>query len=216
MDKYEALLQLLLNAAKEVGNNSTPCNSDGEIPVGVSNRHIHLSQEDLERIFGPGYQLTPTKDLSQPGQYACKETVTICGPKGAIEKVRILSPVRSKTQIEILAGDCFKLGVKTQAKLSGDLAGTPGITIIGPKGSVEVKEGLIIAQRHIHMTLKDAENLGVHDGQIVSIQIEGPRGGLLSNVVIRANDSSALECYVDTEEANAMEISSKTKVKIKK
>ena len=81
MDKYEALLQLLLNAAKEVGNNSTPCNSDGEIPVGVSNRHIHLSQEDLERIFGPGYQLTPTKDLSQPGQYACKETVTICGPK---------------------------------------------------------------------------------------------------------------------------------------
>ncbi len=216
MDKYEALLQLLLNAAKEVGNNSTPCNSDGEIPVGVSNRHIHLSQEDLERIFGPGYQLTPTKDLSQPGQYACKETVTICGPKGAIEKVRVLGPVRSKTQIEILAGDCFKLGVKTQAKLSGDLAGTPGITIIGPKGSVEVKEGLIIAQRHIHMTLKDAENLGVHDGQIVSIQIEGPRGGLLSNVVIRANDSSALECHVDTEEANAMEISSKTKVKIKK
>ena len=131
MDKYEALLQLLLNAAKEVGNNSTPCNSDGEIPVGVSNRHIHLSQEDLERIFGPGYQLTPTKDLSQPGQYACKETVTICGPKGAIEKVRVLGPVRSKTQIEILAGDCFKLGVKTQAKLSGDLAGTPGITIIG-------------------------------------------------------------------------------------
>ena len=183
MDKYEALLQLLLNAAKEVGNNSTPCNSDGEIPVGVSNRHIHLSQEDLERIFGPGYQLTPTKDLSQPGQYACKETVTICGPKGAIEKVRVLGPVRSKTQIEILAGDCFKLGVKTQAKLSGDLAGTPGITIIGPKGSVEVKEGLIIAQRHIHMTLKDAENLGVHDGQIVSIQIEGPRGGLLSNVI---------------------------------
>ena len=216
MDKYEALLQLLLNAAKEVGNNSTPCNSDGEIPVGVSNRHIHLSQEDLERIFGPGYQLTPTKDLSQPGQYACKETVTICGPKGAIEKVRVLGPVRSKTQIEILAGDCFKLGVKTQAKLSGDLAGTPGITIIGPKGSVEVKEGLIIAQRHIHMTLKDAENLGVHDGQIVSIQIEGPRGGLLSNVVIRANDSSALECHVDTEEANATEISSKTKVKIKK
>ena len=216
MDKYEALLQLLLNAAKEVGNNSTPCNSDGEIPVGVSNRHIHLSQEDLERIFGPGYQLTPTKDLSQPGQYACKETVTICGPKGAIEKVRVLGPVRSKTQVEILAGDCFKLGVKTRAKLSGDLAGTPGITIIGPKGSVEVKEGLIIAQRHIHMTLKDAENLGVHDGQIVSIQIEGPRGGLLSNVVIRANDSSALECHVDTEEANAMEISSKTKVKIKK
>ena len=214
MDKYEALLQLLLNAAKEVGNNSTPCNSDGEIPVGVSNRHIHLSQEDLERIFGPGYQLTPTKDLSQPGQYACKETVTICGPKGAIEKVRVLGPVRSKTQVEILAGDCFKLGVKTRARLSGDLAGTPGITVIGPKGSVQVKEGLIIAQRHIHMTLKDAENLGVHDGQIVNIQVAGPRGGLLSNVVIRANDSSALECHVDTEEANAMEIDSKTKVKI--
>ena len=214
MDKYEALLQLLLNAAKEIANSSSSRNIDGDIPVGVSNRHIHLSQEDMENIFGKGYQLTPTKDLSQPGQYACKETVTICGPKGAIEKVRVLGPVRSKTQVEILAGDCFKLGVKTRARLSGDLAGTPGITVIGPKGSVQVKEGLIIAQRHIHMTLKDAENLGVHDGQIVNIQVAGPRGGLLSNVVIRANDSSALECHVDTEEANAMEIDSKTKVKI--
>ena len=214
MDKYEALLQLLLNAAKEIANSSSSNNSDGDIPVGVSNRHIHLSQEDMENIFGKGYQLTPTKDLSQPGQYACKETVTICGPKGAIEKVRVLGPVRSKTQVEILAGDCFKLGVKTRARLSGDLAGTPGITVIGPKGSVQVKEGLIIAQRHIHMTLKDAENLGVHDGQIVNIQVAGPRGGLLSNVVIRANDSSALECHVDTEEANAMEIDSETKVKI--
>ena len=209
-----ALLQLLLNAAKEIANSSSSHNSDGDIPVGVSNRHIHLSQEDMENIFGKGYQLTPTKDLSQPGQYACKETVTICGPKGAIEKVRVLGPVRSKTQVEILAGDCFKLGVKTRARLSGDLAGTPGITVIGPKGLVQVKEGLIIAQRHIHMTLKDAENLGVHDGQIVNIQVAGPRGGLLSNVVIRANDSSALECHVDTEEANAMEIDSKTKVKI--
>lgn len=216
MDKYEAIMQLLLDTVKEATKNQNNNCNNGEVPVGVSNRHVHLSQQDLDALFGAGYQLTPTKDLSQPGQYACKETVTICGPKGAIEKVRVLGPVRPKTQIEILAGDCFKLGIKTEARLSGDLTGTPGVTIIGPKGSTQISEGLIVAQRHIHMTLQDAKNLGVQDGEIVSIQIEGPRGGLLSNVVIRANDSSALECHVDTEEANAMDINSSTKIKIVK
>ena len=214
-ENYEAVLKLLLEAVAENTPMTAAAQASG-IPVGVSNRHLHLSQADLDALFGPGYQLTPIKDLSQPGQFACKETVTICGPKGAIEKVRVLGPVRSKTQVEILTGDGFKLGVSAPARLSGDLSGTPGITIIGPKGSVQTKEGLIVAQRHIHMTPQDAAVYGVHDGQIVDIEIEGPRGGTYANVAVRANDASALECHVDTEEANAMSINSSTTIKIKK
>jgi propanediol utilization protein len=212
--EYEAVLKALLEAVK-IANAGAPQDPDG-IPVGVSNRHIHLSQADLDALFGAGYQLTPIKDLSQPGQFACKETVTICGPKGAIEKIRVLGPVRSKSQIEILAGDGFKLGVKAPARLSGDLTGTPGITIVGPKGSVQTAEGLIVAQRHIHMTPQDAAAYGVSDGQIVSIKVEGPRGGTYDNVAIRATNTSALECHLDTEEANGMDINSSTKVKIVK
>lgn len=215
MDNYEALLKLLLEA---VSSNQLSKSENkecaGEIPVGISNRHIHLSQADLDTLFGAGYQLTKMKDLSQPGQYACKETVTICGPKGAIEKVRILGPVRSKTQIEVLTGDCFKLGVVSQPRLSGDLHGTPGITVVGPKGSVQTVEGLIVAQRHIHMLPQDAQRFGVHDGQTVSIRIHSPRGGIYENVAIRANDASALECHIDTEEANAMNVNSLTKISI--
>lgn len=211
---YEAILKLLLEAAKS-GAAISEQEPEG-IPVGVSNRHLHLSQSDQDILFGAGYQMTPIKDLSQPGQFACKETVTICGPKGAIEKVRVLGPVRSKTQVEILTGDSFKLGVSAPARQSGDLAGTPGITIVGPKGSVQISEGLIVAQRHIHMTLQDAARYGVHDGQIVDIEVEGPRGGTYANVIVRANDTSALECHLDTEEANAMSINSSTKIKIKK
>lgn len=211
-NNYEAVLKLFLEALQ---TNTAPAEvkeSANEIPAGVSNRHIHLSQEDLDSLFGEGYQLTKIKDLSQPGQFACKEVVTICGPNGAIEKVRILGPVRKKTQIEILEGDCYKLGVSTQPRLSGDLQGTRGITVVGPKGSVQTKEGLIVAQRHIHMTLEDAKRFGVHDGQLVSIQINGLRGGIYSNVAIRANNESALECHIDTEEANAMKINSSTKI----
>ena len=213
---YEAVLKLLLEAVSSNAQTAVAAQDPDGIPVGVSNRHLHLSQADLDILFGPGYQLTPIKDLSQPGQFACKETVTICGPKGAIEKIRVLGPVRSKTQVEILTGDGFKLGVTAPARLSGDLAGTPGITIVGPKGSVQTTEGLIVAQRHIHMTPRDAAVYGVHDGQIVDIAVDGPRGGIYSNVAVRANDASALECHVDTEEANAMNLNSLSKIKIKK
>lgn len=210
-ENYEAVLKLLLEYAKATASSKEP---EG-IPVGVSNRHLHLSQADQDKLFGTGYQMTQIKDLSQPGQFACKETVTICGPKGAIEKVRVLGPVRSKTQVEILAGDGFKLGVSAPERMSGDLTGTPGITIIGPKGSVQINEGLIVAQRHIHMTLQDAEKYGVRDGQIVDIVVDGSRGGTFANVIIRANNQSALECHLDTEEANAMNVNSKTTIKIK-
>ena len=201
--EYEVLMQALLKAVQEASKENAASNATG-VPVGISNRHIHLSQADLDQLFGAGYQLTPMKELSQPGQFACKETVTICGPKGAIEKVRVLGPVRKETQIEIVAGDCFKLGVKAPAKLSGDLAGTPGITVVGPKGSVQTAQGLIVAQRHIHMAPADAQASGVQDGQIVKIRVGGLRGGIYDNVAIRVTTSSKLECHLDTEEANAM------------
>ena len=201
--EYEVLMQALLKAVQEASKEKVASTAAG-VPVGISNRHIHLSQADLDQLFGAGYQLTPMKELSQPGQFACKETVTICGPKGAIEKVRVLGPVRKETQIEIVAGDCFKLGVKAPAKLSGDLAGTPGITVVGPKGSVQTAQGLIVAQRHIHMAPADAQAYGVQDGQIVKIRVGGLRGGIYDNVAIRVTTSSKLECHLDTEEANAM------------
>lgn len=211
MDKYEAVIKLLMDAVK-----SESGSDELTIPVGVSNRHVHLSQEDLDTLFGKGYELTNMKELSQPGQYACKEMVTVCGPKGAIEKVRILGPVRKQTQVEILAADCFKLGRNTTPKMSGELAGTPGITLVGPKGTVETKEGLIIAQRHIHMSPSDALKFGVHDGETVKIETEGIRGGIFNNVAIRVTETSALECHLDTEEANAMGLSGSSKVTIVK
>jgi propanediol utilization protein len=216
MENHEAVLKLLMEAIQASVSSTEKKEDSNEIPVGVSNRHLHISQGDMDCLFGEGYQMTKMKDLSQPGQYACKETLTICGPKGAIEKVRILGPVRSKTQVEVLTGDSFKLGIVSPIRLSGDLYGTPGITLVGPKGSVQIKEGVVVAQRHIHMSCEDAQRLGVSDGQVVSIEVVGDRGGIYNNVAIRANDTSVLECHVDTEEANAMNINSSTKIKIVK
>ena len=176
------------------------------VPVGVSGRHIHLSQEHLEQLFGAGYQLTPIKDLSQPGQFAAKECVTLAGPKGVIQKVRVLGPVRPKTQVEVLAGDTFKLGIPQEIRLSGHLEGTPGVTVIGPKGTVVLDEGVIVAARHIHMNPAQAAERGFHDGQVVSLKVGGERGGMLDNVIIRVTESGNLDCHIDTEEANALHI----------
>lgn len=212
MSQYDAVFEMLLEAVKQGKLSSEKDNK--EIPVGVSNHHVHLSQHDLEQLFGQGYELEKMKELSQPGQYACKETVTICGPKGVIEKVRVLGPVRKETQVEILAGDCFKLGVKAPVKLSGELDGTPGITLVGAKGSVQTEKGVIVAQRHIHMTPSDAEKFSVHDGQCVNLEVDGPRGGVLKNTIIRVTQQSGLECHVDTEEANALGLNSHSTVRI--
>lgn len=182
--------------------------------VGVSGRHVHLTQDDVDAMFGAGYQLTPIKELSQPGQFASKETVMLVGPKGVIERVRVLGPVRAHTQVEILAGDSFKLGVPVCVRMSGKLEGTPGITLAGPKGTRCISQGVIVAARHIHMHTSEAEAMGLHDGQIVSISFGGERGGVLHNVVIRANDASALDCHIDTEEANALQIRNGSVVEI--
>lgn len=219
MNEYEAAIRALAlalssgNAQQALGV-SPSVDVGEEIPVGTSNRHVHLSREDLDTIFGSGYELTAIKDLTQPGQYASKETVTLAGPKGAIEKVRILGPVRAETQAELLAGDCFKLGVKQCVRLSADLDGSPGITIIGPCGSVCKDKGAIVAKRHIHMTPRDAERFGVRDGQIVGIEVTGERGGVYRKTVVRVSESSALDCHVDVEEANAMGIHSQSTVNL--
>ncbi|AFM02445.1 propanediol utilization protein [Desulfitobacterium dehalogenans ATCC 51507] len=213
MGKYDALVELLLEVVKEGGDIKQ---EDYSIPVGISNRHIHLSRNDVNALFGEGYPLTKIKDLSQPGQYACKETLTICGPKGAIENVRILGPERQESQVEILKTDCFKLGLKAPVKLSGELQGTPGITLVGPKGSILLGQGVIIAQRHIHMSLENAQRFGVRDGELVTIQISGLRGGTYANVAVRANTTSQLECHIDTDEANAMELAPTSKITIVK
>ncbi|MDR0880865.1 MAG: phosphate propanoyltransferase [Clostridioides sp.] len=213
MENYEAVMKLLLEAVKS-GDVKVDKASTGEIPVGISNRHVHLSQGHVDTLFGPGYQLTKLKDLSQPGQYACKETITICGPKGAIEKVRVLGPVRNETQVEVSGGDCIKLGVKSNVRLSGDLSGTPAITVVGPKGSVIANEGLIVAQRHIHMTPEDAKQLDLANGELVEIKTAGLRGGTYNSVSIRVDESYSLECHLDVEEANAMGITPNTKIQI--
>ena len=174
-----------------------------KVPVGISNRHIHVSQKDLETLFGEGYELTIMKDLSQPGQYAAEEKVTIEGPKGRIDNVRILGPVRKETQIEISRTDSFGLGIKPPVRDSGLLQDTPGLKVIGPKGEVELVKGAILAARHIHFHTTDAETFGVKDQDRVRVIVEGERGLVFENVLARVSKNYALEFHVDTDEANA-------------
>ncbi len=177
--------------------------------VNLSNRHIHLSRQDLEALFGSGYQLTKTKDLIQPGQFACAETVTIVGPKGKFEGVRILGPERKETQCEILASDVFKLGVPgCPVRESGQLEGSFPFEIIGPKGSVKKEKGLIIAMRHIHFDPEAAARFEVKDKQLVALKVGTERGAILLNVVCRVHPTYALECHLDFDEGNALGIAS--------
>ena len=184
------------------------------VPIGVSARHVHLTQEHVETLFGPGYQLTKKKDL-MGGQFASNEKVTIVGLKlRAIENVRVLGPVRKNTQVEISATDAISLGVKAPIRESGNIAGSAPIAIIGPKGAVYLNEGCIVAKRHIHMAPKDAMAAGVHDGDIVSVKADNERGTIFNNVQIRVDDSFTLEMHIDTDEANAAQIKSGDTVRI--
>ena len=180
----------------------------------MSARHIHLTQEHVEVLFGEGYQLTKFKEL-MGGQYASNEKVTIVGLKlRAIENVRVLGPVRKKTQVEISATDAISLGVKAPIRESGNIAGSAPIAIIGPKGAIYLDEGCIVAKRHIHMAPKDAMAAGVHDGDIVAVKADNERGTIFNNVQIRVDDSFTLEMHIDTDEANAAQIKSGDTVRI--
>ena len=194
--------EALVKNKDKVGNSKS-------IPVAVSARHIHLTQQAVETLFGKGHQLTPIKELSQPKQFACEERLTVIGPKNAIPKVRILGPVRGKCQIEISRTDEYKLGIDAPVRASGHVDNTPGITLEGPNGRLTLEHGIICAQRHIHMTPEDATYFSVHHKDIVEVAIDTDgRDLIFGDVLVRVSDKYTLEMHIDTDEANAAEISS--------
>lgn len=175
------------------------------VPAGVSNRHVHLSREDMEVLFGKGYELQLMKGLYQKTDFAAKETVVVAGPKGAISKVRVLGPLRAHTQVELLISDGFTLGITPPIRDSGSREPSPSVTLIGPKGSVTLNSGVLAAWRHLHLGTADAQKLGVKEGDRVQIRVRGDRGLTMDNVKIRVGDFIP-ELHIDVDEANAAQI----------
>ncbi len=174
------------------------------IPIGISGRHIHLSKEHLDVLFGKDYQLTKFRDLSQPGQFACEEKVDVISPKGNLLKgIRILGPTRSATQLEISRSDAIRGKFIAPVRSSGDIKGSGSCKIIGPIGEVEIKEGVIVADRHIHFSLQEAAEFNVKDGEVLSIYVKGEKGGILDDVLCRVSDKFRLDCHLDTDDGAA-------------
>ena len=205
MDSYnevERITRMVLAAIESTGESETRMT----VPVGVSARHIHLTQQDVEKLFGEGYQLTKKKEL-MGGQFAANEQCTVVGLKlRAIENVRILGPVRKQSQVEISATDARTLGVNAPLRQSGDTKGSAPIALVGPKGAVYLDEGCIVAARHIHMTPAQAASVSLRDGDYVSVRMGNERGAVLDNVKIRVDESFSLEMHIDTDEANACQV----------
>ena len=176
------------------------------IPIEASARHVHLSQEDIGLLFGEGYQLTPQRDLSQPGQYLCEERISVIGPKGSFKNVAVLGPARPDSQVEISRTDARAVGVKAPVRESGDTHDSPGLVLVGPKGVSRIQHGVIVARNHIHMTCADAKRMGVEDKQLVSVKVDGERPVTFHHVVARVKDSFALAMHIDYDEANAVEL----------
>lgn len=174
-----------------------------KIPVSISARHIHLTREALDTLFGEGYELTVFRELSQPGQYASNEKLTIAGPKGSFEGVRILGPLRNACQVEISMTDARKLGINPPVRSSGNIKDSASIILIGPCGSVMLEEGCIVAERHIHMSTADAQRYGVSDMEKVMVKVHNAKGGILDNVFVRVRDDFELDMHIDTDDANA-------------
>ena len=209
-NNIELITRMVLQAIEQNNEKS----SGFMVPIGVSARHVHLTQEHVEALFGPGYHLTKKKDL-MGGQFASNEMVTIVGLKlRAIENVRILGPTRKASQVEVSATDAVRLGMKVPVRESGDIKGSAPIALIGPKGALYLKEGCIVAMRHIHMSPKDAADAGVKDGDIVSVKADNERGTIFNQVKIRVDESFTLEMHIDTDEANAAQIATGNTVTI--
>ena len=173
------------------------------VPAAVSGRHVHLSEKDLQVLFGSGYRLQESKPLSQHGQFACAETVDFFGNKGCIKKIRVLGPVRGETQMELSTTDCYRAGVEPVIRMSGDIAGTPGGKIAGPAGTVEIKIGVIVAARHMHLSPAQALMLGLADRQNTAVRKRGLRPVVFENVLVRVHPDFEMEVHIDTDEANA-------------
>lgn len=198
LEYYNDGVNPLLNRQKEV------LYMEKTVLIETSARHVHVTKEALAVLFGDGYELTKKKDLSQPGQFACEERIAVIGPKGQFPAVSILGPVRPANQVEISASDARAIGVAAVVRESGDIAGTPGCKLVGPKGEIEISEGVIVAKRHIHMTPEDAANYGLSDKQIVSVKI--PSNGrelIFGDVVVRVSEKFKLAMHIDTDESNA-------------
>lgn len=178
-----------------------------QIPVGVSNRHVHLSPEHVEILFGRDYALTPLRELSQPGQFAAREQVTLTGPKGSLAGVRVLGPSRGETQVEISKADGYVLGVHPPVRLSGHIEGTPGITVHGPRGSVTIERGLIVAQNHVHLSPDEAAMLHVKDGDTILLRATGERKLIFADVAVRVSPRFRMDFHIDLDEANAAGLS---------
>lgn len=177
-----------------------------QVPVGVSMRHIHLSRREVDALFGRTYQLTPLRPLSQPGQFACQECLDVIGPKGVLHKVRILGPERSAAQVELAQTDCRAIGVQAPVRPSGNVEGTPGVLLQGPRGVLSLPQGVIIADRHLHMSTAQAAAFGLSDGDTVRVQIGGGKPGILDGVLVRAGDQYELDLHLDTDDANAFQL----------
>lgn len=213
----EKKIELITRLVMEVlGDDVSAAKKDGfMVPIGVSARHVHLTQEHVEVLFGKGYQLTKKKEL-MGGQFASNEQVTIVGTKlRAIENVRILGPVRKESQVEISMTDARTLGVAPVVRNSGDIAGSAPIALVGPRGALYLKEGCIVAKRHIHMSPKDAAAAGVADKDVVSVVSLGGRGTTFDEVLVRVDESFTLEMHIDTDEANAAQLKTGDAVVIK-
>jgi len=225
----EVLNRIVREVFERIGTTASPLKSTGEtpgaqnnmaintkrIPVGVSVRHVHLCKEHLEKLFGPGAELHHLRELYQPGTHAEKETVALIGPKTRLlDRVRILGPLRERTQVELAKTDTIFLGVDAPLRISGDIKGSAPITLIGPKGVVELEEGCIRAMRHVHMNPKEAKYLGLNDGDKVKLRIGGQNAVTFENMIVRVNDNVLLEVHLDTDEGNVADIECGKEVEI--
>jgi len=185
-----------------------------KVPVGISNKHLHLSEQALATLFGEGHKLTPYKELVQPGQYAAHEQVDIVGPKGSFKNIRIIGPTRPQTQVEISMTDARALGIEAPVRESGKLEGSPGIRLVGPKGEVELESGAIVALRHIHLSPEQAREAGLQDKDLVDVKVYGKRPLIFEDVLIRSGEGHFREFHIDTDEANAAGVSNNDEAEI--
>jgi len=202
MDDMKSLIRSVV--IKSIGENQ----GKWYAPIAVSNRHVHINASDLKRLFGYGHRLNQLRELFQPGQYACDETVTLIGSKGSIKGVRVVGPVRGDTQVEISITDSIKLGVEPVIRMSGDIRGTPGIKLAGPAGEIIIPCGVIVAARHLHISEEESEIFGVKNGDSIFVRKSGIRETVFGNVIVRSGKEHRLEVHIDTDEANSASIKS--------